>query len=160
MSKTNTSKTSAAANAAQPDSAETVARKPEAKAGARPAPADCQSAYKYLGDLLKAVKYLGDLLKAVAPQIKLEGTLDGRVGQVDGIVSGLLEQIEGLESEHRCKHIRGNASHWCALAEERAATMQGVVEAARAFTASAVGLEGTREGAALLAALKEMEVTR
>ena len=150
MSKTNTSKTSAAANAAQPDSAETVARKPEAKAGARPAPADCQSAYKYLGDLLKAV----------APQIKLEGTLDGRVGQVDGIVSGLLEQIEGLESEHRCKHIRGNASHWCALAEERAATMQGVVEAARAFTASAVGLEGTREGAALLAALKEMEVTR
>jgi hypothetical protein len=35
--------------------------------------------------------------------------------------------------------------------------MQGVVEAARAFTASAVGLEGTSEGAALLAALKEME---
>ena len=150
MSKQNTSKTNAAATAAQPDSAETVARKPEAKAGARPAPADYQSAYKYLGDLLKAV----------APQIKLENTLDGRVGQVDGIVSGLLEQIEGLESEHRCKHIRGNASHWCALAEERAATMQGVVEAARAFTASAVGLEGTREGAALLAALKQLEAIR
>jgi hypothetical protein len=147
MSKQNTSKTNAAATAAQPDSAETVARKPEAKAGARPAPADYQSAYRYLGSLLKAV----------APQVKLENTLDGRVGQVDGIVSGLLEQIEGLESEHRCKHIRGNASHWCALAEERAATMQGVVEAARAFTASAVGLEGTSEGAALLAALKEME---
>ena len=147
MSKQNTSKTNAAATAAQPDSAETVARKPEAKAGVRLAPADCQSAYKYLGDLLKAV----------APQIKLENTLDGRVVQVDGIVSGLLEQIEGLESEHYCKHIRGNASHWCALAEERAATMQGVVEAARAFAASAVGLEGTDEGAALLAALKEME---
>ena len=150
MSKQNTNKTNAAATAAQPDSAETVARKPKAKAGVRLAPVDCQSAYRYLGGLLKAV----------APQIKLEGTLDGRVGQVDGIVSGLLEQIEGLESEHRCKHIRGNASHWCALAEERAATMQGVVEAARAFTASAVGLEGTSEGAALLAALKEMEVTR
>ena len=147
MSKQNTSKTNAAATAAQPDSAETVARKPEAKAGARPAPADCQSAYRYLGSLLRAV----------APGIKLESTLDGRVGQVDGIVSGLLEQIEGLESEHRCKHIRGNASHWCALAEERAATMQGVAEAARAFAASAVGLESTDEGAALLAALKEME---
>lgn len=147
MSKQNTNKTSAAANAAQPDSAETAASKPKAKAGVRLAPADCQSAYKYLGDLLKAV----------APQIKLEGTLGGRVGQIDGIVSGLLEQIKGLESEHRCKHIRGNVSHWCALAEERAATMRGVIEAARAFALSAVGLEGTREGTALLAALKEME---
>lgn len=147
MSKQNTDKTNAAATAAQPDSAEIAVRKPKARAGVRPAPADCQSAYKYLGDLLKAV----------APQIKLENTLDGRVGQMDGIVSGLLEQIEGMESEHRCKHIRGNASHWCALAEERAAMMQGVVETACAFAASAVGLEGTREGAALLAALKEME---
>lgn len=149
MSKTNTSKTSAAVTAAQPDSAETVARKPKAKAGARLAQVDCQSAYRYLGDLLKAV----------APQIELESTLDGRVGQMDGIVSGLLEQIEGLESEHRCKHIR-DVSHWCALAEERAATMQGVVEAARVFAVSAVGLEGTSEGAALLAALKETEAIR
>lgn len=85
----------------------------------------------------------------------------------DNRAAWLEETLEALRLEMAtlptaCPYLRvgeysGDGHRWthCQLAEQQGR----VAEAARAFAAVTLGLENTKEGAALLAALKKLEAT-